>query len=266
MRLRTEAMPDNPDVLAILYGPVLLAGDLGKAGLDETRRYGPSAPPVNRIPPVTVPVLVTEADKLLAAIGPVKDRPLTFQTNGMGQPHDVTLIPLSRASDVRYNVYWTRYSPSAWERKKTEFAAAEKRRRDLASATIDSVDPGSDESETSHGLQQASSTQPYFQGHRGREARNGWFSYALSVAPDRPLSLVCSYRGGEGRRRVFDVLVDGEKLKTESLPYHPTELLDYEYPVPPALTAGKTRVVVKFQSQADAATAAVFDIRIVPAK
>jgi DUF1680 family protein len=266
MRLHTEAMPDNPNVLAILYGPILLAGDLGKEGLDQARRYGPSAPQVNRIPPVTVPVLVTDADKLLAAIGPVTDRPLTFRTNGIGQPHDVTLVPLARASDVRYDVYWTRYSPAEWDKKKTELAAAAKRRRELATATVDSVDPGSDESEKSHDLQQASSTQPYFEGRRGREARGGWFGYALSVAPGKPMTLVCAYRGSEGRRRVFDVLVDGEKLKTENLPYHPTELLDYEYPIPAALTAGKTRIVVKFQSQADASTAAVFDVRIVPAK
>ena len=266
MRLHTEPMPDNPNVLAILYGPVLLAGDLGKEGLDEARRYGPSAPQVNRIAPVTVPVLVSEADKLLPAVGAVKDRPLTFHTNGIGQPRDVTLIPLARAADVRYNVYWTRYSPGEWDKKKVEIEAADRRRRALATATIDAVDPGSEDSEKDHDLQQASSTQPFFEGHRGREARNGWFSYALKVVPDKPLTLVCSYRGSEGRRRVFDVLVDGRKLKTENLPYHPTELLDYEYTIPPALTAGKTGVIVKFQSQADAATAAVFDVRIVPSK
>jgi uncharacterized protein len=266
MRLRTEAMPDDANVLAILFGPVLLAGDLGREGLDNARRYGPSVAQVNRVSPVTVPVLVSDADRLLAAVGPVKDQPLTFHTNGIGQPRDVTLIPLARAADVRYTVYWTRYSPAEWDKKKVEIEAAEKRRRELASATIDSVDPGSDESEKEHDLRQASSTQPFFQGHRGREARNGWFSYALKAVPDRPLSLVCSYRGSEGRRRVFDVLVDGQKLKTENLPYHPTELLDYEYNIPPALTAGKTGVVVKFQSQADAATAAVFDVRIVPVR
>jgi uncharacterized protein len=266
MRLRTEAMPDAANMVAILYGPVLLAGDLGKDGLDDARRYGPSVPQMNRVPPITVPVLVSEADRLLAAVGPVKDQPLTFHTNGIGQPRDVTLIPLARAADVRYNVYWTRYSPAEWAKRKGEIEAAEIRRRELAGATIDAVDPGSDESEKGHDVQQASSTQPFFQGHRGREARNGWFAYALRVLPDKPLALVCSYRGSEGRRRVFDVLVDGQRIATENLPYHPTELLDYEYKIPPALTAGKTTVVVKFQSQPDAATAAVFDVRIVPAK
>jgi DUF1680 family protein len=269
MRLRTEAMPDDPNVLAILYGPVLLAGDLGKDGLVDAGRYGrygPSIPALNHLPPVTVPVLVSEPDRLLPAIGPVSGQPLTFHTNGIGQPHDVTLVPLARAFDIRYNVYWTRYSPAEWGRKRVAIEAAEARRRELANQTIDSVDPGSDDSEKAHGLEQSSSTQPSFDAHRGREARNGWFSYTLKVVPDKPLSLVCTYRGGEGRRRVFDVLVDGRKIVTENLPYHPAELLDYEYRIPADLTAGKTSVVVKFQSQADATTAAVFDVRIVTAK
>ena len=36
-----------------------------------------------------------------------------------------------------------------------------------------------------------------------------------------PVALVALYRGSEGRRRVFDVLVDGTPIATETLPYHP---------------------------------------------
>jgi len=52
-----EAMPDDPSVVALLYGPVVLVGDLGKAGLDQNTRYGPSAPHLNR-GPVIVPYFV----------------------------------------------------------------------------------------------------------------------------------------------------------------------------------------------------------------
>jgi uncharacterized protein len=266
MRLRTEAMPDAPDVVALMYGPLLLAGDLGREGLTTARRYGPSAPEVNRVPPVTVPVLVSAPDRLLAAVGPVPGQPLAFETHGVGQPHDVTLVPLARAADIRYNVYWTRYTPAAWATRRAALEAAEARRRELVSAAIDAVDPGSDESETAHGLQQSASTGPYLGTRRGREAVGGWFSYTMKVVPGRRLALACTYRGGEGRRRVFDVLVDGETIATETLPYHPTELLDYEYALPPALTSGKADVTVRFQSRADSSTAAVFDVRIVPSR
>jgi len=88
----------------------------------------------------------------------------------------------------------------------------------------------------------------------------------MKVVPGRRLALACTYRGGEGRPRVFDILVDGERIATETLPYHPTELLDFEYALPPALTSGKAAVTVRFQSRADSTTAAVFDVRIVPSR
>ena len=30
MRLHVEAMPDNPEMIAVMYGPMVLAGDLAK--------------------------------------------------------------------------------------------------------------------------------------------------------------------------------------------------------------------------------------------
>jgi hypothetical protein len=77
------------------------------------------------------------------------------------------------------------------------------------------------------------------------------------------MTLVCTYRGSEGRRRVFDIVIDGEKIATETLAYHPTELFDVEYAIPDTLTKGKTHVTVKFQPQPESATAAIFDVRII---
>ena len=35
MSLHTEAMPDDPKMIAVMYGPIVLAGDLGREGLDD---------------------------------------------------------------------------------------------------------------------------------------------------------------------------------------------------------------------------------------
>jgi DUF1680 family protein len=263
MGLRIEALPDDPTLVALLYGPILLAGDLGREGLDQSRRYGPSAPPLARLKTPVVPALVAERDRLPAAITPVAGTPLTFRTEGVGRPHDVTLVPFFRAFDVRYTVYWKLYTPAEWAAHRAEVEATEAKRRDLASRTIDLVDVDSGESEKTHAFHGDQTRQPFFEGRRGRETTTGWFSYELKVVPDRPVTLVCTYRGGEGRRRVFDVMVDGEKVATETLAYHPTELLDVEYPIPEALTKGKTRITIRFQPHAGAATAAVYEIRTV---
>ncbi|MCS7157234.1 MAG: glycoside hydrolase family 127 protein [Blastocatellia bacterium] len=264
MSLRMEAMPDDPTMIALLYGPIVLAGDLGTEGLVESERYGPSAPRIGRVRPVEVPVFVTtEVKDVLAKVKPVAGTPLTFRTDGLGQPRDVTLAPFYKLHDRRYTVYWKVYTPAEWERRKAEIAAREARRREIERLTIDAVNLNDPQSEQAHRFQGENTNEGYFEGRRWRAARNGWFSYELKVAPDRPVLLVCTYRGSEGPPRVFDIFVEGEKIATERLEIHPTELFDKEYPIPERLTRGKERIVVKFQAHPNAIAGAVFDVRTV---
>ena len=114
-----------------------------------------------------------------------------------------------------------------------------------------------------HGVRSGGSTDAYFEGRRTREARDGWFSYDVKLLSDRPSAVVATYRGGEGRRRSFDVLVDGKKIATESLEYHPTEALDKEYELPLDLVRGKDHVTVKFQAEPEAIAGALIELRTV---
>jgi uncharacterized protein len=98
MTLRTEAMPDDPNMRAVLYGPLVLAGDLGTQGLTEQNTIGHSAPAPRQIP-IAIPSFKA-ADSWLKP----SDRPLTFRT--AGQATDVTLVPLNSLFGKRYSVYW----------------------------------------------------------------------------------------------------------------------------------------------------------------
>ena len=262
MSLHTEAMPDDPNMIAVLYGPIVLAGDLGKDGLTQETRYGPSAPPLGRVPSVVVPSFVGTSKDVLAKIRPVAGQPLYFQTAGLAQPKDVSLVPFYKASDFRYTVYWKVYSPEEWAKKKADIAAAESRRAEIERLTVDAVDIGGEQSERDHNLQQENSRTRTFEGKPVREARGGWFSYDLKVLPDKPLLLVCTYVGSEGSSRAFDVLVDGEKIATQRLEIHPTELFDVEYKLPEALTRGKQKITVRFQALPDSTAGQVLDVRI----
>lgn len=120
MHLHMEAMPDEPSTKAFLYGPLVLAGDLGAEGLTEAHIIGPNlrvgAPnveqngspldAVNRVPPVPdleIPQFKASGADPSSWIKPEGD-PLTFRTTG--QKKDVTLVPLNRLYDKRYSVYW----------------------------------------------------------------------------------------------------------------------------------------------------------------
>jgi len=262
--LHLEAMPDDPKTVAFLYGPIVLAGDLGTEGLTAAERYGPSAPRLGRLKPVEVPAFVVDRiEDILKKIVPVYKGSLTFKTQGIGQPQDLTLFPFCELHDRRYSVYWKVYTPAEWEKRKAELAAREARRHEIERMTIDSVDISDLESEKMHRFQGENAAEGYFEGRRWRAARNGWFSFEVKVLPDQPLLLVCTYRGSEGANRTFDILVDGEKIATEKLEIHPTEFIDLEYPVPESLTRGKERITVKFAAHAGALTGALFDLRIV---
>jgi len=262
MQLHTEALPDNPKMVAMMYGPMVLVGDLGTEGLENVKRYGPSAPQMGRVKTPVIPVFVGSAADLTARIE--RDGKMQFRTKGLAQPHDVTLVPLYRIVDQRYNVYWNLLTPDEWNARRAETAAADARRKAVDDRTIDRVDVNAADSEKAHQLASDKSTDGFFEGKRIREARGGWFSYLLKVAPDRPVTVVAGYRGSEGRRRTFDVLVDGEKIATETLEYHPTEQLDREYAIPETLTRGKSAITVRFQAQGDNSTAgALIDLRTV---
>jgi DUF1680 family protein len=102
MRLTVEAMPDDPKTQAFLYGPIVLAGDLGSEGLTEQMLTGPSAPRPQRVP-LEIPTFKTTSADPASWIKPA-GAPLTFRTTG--QSRDVTLVPLNSLFGKRYSVYW----------------------------------------------------------------------------------------------------------------------------------------------------------------
>ena len=57
MRLRVETMPDDPKQQAFLYGPLVLAGDLGNEGLTEQLMTGSNVPRLRSAPQITIPTL-----------------------------------------------------------------------------------------------------------------------------------------------------------------------------------------------------------------
>jgi DUF1680 family protein len=108
MSLRTEPLPGEPRRVAILYGPLVLAGRLGDAGLypgADILRNERTSGMILEVP-VEVPALATSPDALPRHVRPVPGEPLTFRTEGIGRPRDVTLVPYHRLHHERYTLYW----------------------------------------------------------------------------------------------------------------------------------------------------------------
>jgi len=120
MSLRTEMLPGNTNLVAILYGPIVLAGRLGRKGLTpgadmiiNERTYGDVLNDE-----VEVPILVGDVREIVRQIKPSAGNTLAFHTTG--QPRDVDLIPYYRIAHERYNLYWRVFKPGDRARSSTQ--------------------------------------------------------------------------------------------------------------------------------------------------
>ncbi len=106
MALRMDLLPGTTDTAAVVYGPIVLVGALGrevKPGEDLHINERTIGSVFND--PVEVPSFAGELAGIPAKIKPA-GTPLTFKTEGIGRPGDVTLIPYYRTAHQHYNMYW----------------------------------------------------------------------------------------------------------------------------------------------------------------
>jgi DUF1680 family protein len=253
MSLRLEAVPDNPQRVAVLFGPIVLAGELPSA--EEAMARGS----------VYMPALLTRDRQLTDWLKPNEARPLTFQTDNVGKPGDVTFSPFYRMHQQRYSVYWDLLTPEQWIVREASFKAELERVRLLEAATIDFVQPGEMQPERDHDMQGERTTVGEHQERKWRHASDGgWFSFALKVVPDKPIALICTYWGGELGPRKFDVLVDGVTIATQSLQSDkPGEFFDVTYAIPEQVTKGKNKVTVRFQAHTGNTAGGLYGLRAI---
>ncbi len=265
--LRLEPLPDNPRRAAILWGPLVLAGDLGPLPpqrLDEEE----DLPPAKRAARPATPVMVTAETSPAAWIKPVEGRPGVFRTAGAGRDRDVELVPFYRLHRRFYASYWDVLTPREWEERAAALKAAREAAERLEAATVSFVQPGQMQSERDFNQQGGKTSPVQLQGRFGRRAAD-WFSFDLPVDPAVPSRLIVTYNRDERADRAFAVLVDGRKVGEERLarraPQEREGFFDVSYDLPADLLAGKTKVTVRFEGLAGRETANVFGLRVVRA-
>jgi uncharacterized protein len=121
MSLRTELLPGTTNLLAVLYGPIVLAGELGTTGMPADP-YAKDQTKFVKWPPAPVPVFVADNDSILKHIRATR-QPLTFRTKNLGRPEDVTLVPFYEVQHQRYTVYWRVLSPTEWQQQESGLKA-----------------------------------------------------------------------------------------------------------------------------------------------
>jgi hypothetical protein len=105
MKLHVHHMNDDQDMVAFMYGPVVLAGITVPKQTGELFEVpaGQNFPVDDKTADYTY--FLGDVTKLDDWIKPVQGQALTFTTSG--QEKNITFVPFNKITDERYGVYWT---------------------------------------------------------------------------------------------------------------------------------------------------------------
>jgi hypothetical protein len=261
--LRLEPTPDNSQVNAIVWGPLVLASDWGP------RKEGSEASA-----PVPVPVLVSDSRPLSEWLVSKEGRQGDFVAVKVARvpelpapPADVSLRPFYRTHRRRYSVYFDTITENEFESRAKAAAAERERIRKMEAATIAYVAPGDAEAERKFHYQSEPANRPVTRTNaRTGRGGSGWFSFDLPAEPDSRLTLVLTYLnelGLEPANGNFQILADGTPIARFQPAPASSGFYDAGYPIPTNLITGKTHVTVRFEASDNGRIAPVFGVRLI---
>ncbi|HEV8233423.1 MAG TPA: beta-L-arabinofuranosidase domain-containing protein, partial [Gemmatimonadaceae bacterium] len=150
--LRLEPTPDNRSVAAIMWGPLVLAGDLGPRREGRVRTADASA--LVPTAPAPIPVLVAAERPIDQWVVPAASRAGDFRASQVarvvGEPAaatDVPLTPFYRTHRRTYSVYFDVLTPSEFDTRVAALGAERERIRKLEAATVAFVQVGDSQPE-----------------------------------------------------------------------------------------------------------------------
>ena len=112
MTLRLESTPDDPNIGAVLYGPIVLAGEMGVSGMQKPAPYHDPSDPYQyynydyHLPADITHSLNVKKRTVIDWLSPVAGEPLTFKTNKDVASKEIILVPYYNLHRQRYVVYW----------------------------------------------------------------------------------------------------------------------------------------------------------------
>ena len=268
-------LPNVPQYVALMYGPILLGMKTGTEDLAhliaDDSRFGQYASGA-KLPLDEAPVLISENPASLAAhLVPVAGKPLHFSLDvRMENPIPGELQPFFEIHDSRYMMYWLTLSDAGYKDYLDGLARAEKERLELEERTVDKVQPGEQQPETDHRME----TDGSYTGNNNdvffRDARNGkFFSYLMQTGGRTDLSLRLQFWGvGEWKTHEFDIFIDDQLLTSvnNTGKYRISEFKYESFPIPASMLEGKDQIRVKFVAKPDRQVGEIYGVRLVKAR
>ena len=265
-------LPNLPQYIALMHGPVMLAMKTGTEDLvrliADDSRFGQLAVG-KKLPVDKAPILINkDVEGIADQLVPVAGKPLHFTlTTRMENEIRNELMPFFELHDARYMMYWLALSEDSYKGYLDNLAKQEQERQALEERTVDKVQPGEQQPESDHFME----TDNSFVGNTNdvffRDARDGhYFSYLLQTGGQTDLSLRLKYWGvGEWKSHEFDILIDDVLVKevNNTGKYRISEFKYETYPIPAELLKGKKQVRVKFVAKPRKQIGEIYEVRLV---
>lgn len=265
-------LPNEPQYVALMYGPILLGMKTGTENLHkliaDDSRFGQYAGG-QKLPINEAPILINNnIEEIAQQLKPVEGKPLHFTlSTKMVNKIDGELQPFFEIHDSRYMIYWLALTERSYKQYIDNLAKQEQERQALEAATIDKVQPGEQQPETDHKME----TDESFTGNTNnvffRDARNGhYFSYLMQTNGEENLSLRLKYWGvGEWKSHEFDIFIDDVLVKSvnNTGKYRISEFKAETYEIPANLLKGKKQVRVKFVAAKGKQIGEIYEVRLV---
>lgn len=268
--LYLEPAAGDSRVVAIMWGPLVLAGDLG-----PERKWSRREEEQDEVRPVAVfrdyPFLVASPRPVSEWVKPNPARPGQFLITGVARKlqepdkvMELDLIPFYKLHRRLYSAYWDYIDQAEWNKKLSEFQAEQERLKKLEEATAVMVqlgDPGSEKKFNFQAGENISAQRVL--GHGSRRGRS-WFSVDLPLQGlQKPTLHVTFYSEERLRKCNFSLIVEGELLVREEINRLPSPgFIEKEYPLPEKLTKGKNKITVKFEAEPGSEIAPVVRLRL----
>lgn len=270
-KLHLEPTPDDPTVTAIMWGPLVLAADLGPER-ERLRRGEDSQPAVKSTaaPPIP-PLLVASPRPVHEWVKPIADKPGQFRivgvARGLEMPEktvELDLVPFYRLHKRTYSAYFDFLDEKEWEKRLASYQAEKERQKLIESRTVSLIQLGDQKSEKEFNFQAGENITS--QRVLGRPSRRGstWFSVELPVQSMTSAALLVTYYSEDRQRDLnFRILIDGVRLAEEKISRVPSpRFIEKEYIIPENLIKGKNKIVVRFEASEGSEIAPVINIRL----
>ena len=273
MHASIERMPNVPQYISILYGPIVLGMKTGTEDLHgllaDNSRFGQMASG-KKLPVDQAPFLVAnKIDDITKDLEPIPGKPLHFNLKTrMENKIEGELQPFFEIHDSRYMLYWLALGSKEYKAYIDNLAREEKERLALEARTTDKVQPGEQQPESDHFMEiNGQSNKGVTNDIPFRDARNGGsFSYMMQTNGETNLSLRIRYWGqDEWRTCEYDLYVDDTLVTSvnNTKKWRSSQWKYETYPIPAEALNGKKQVRVKFVAKQGKQVGEIYEVRLV---